>query len=238
MLLDQVIINLSLAETVSWNHRNRSCDKHLYKDTKFYAYWHNKSAPSRSRTMNNCQHTTLKGSPCPYTARHCYEGLYVCRIHLKYMKSREDCPLCLDEMTNSHDRFKLTCGHYFHKTCLECCYKAECPICKAPFAPIDAMFVYVDTISNPLMFDVFSTPHSCPPTILDLYNKIINITKRWQNGLFSLYYIASIYEHVGGAYSSLNDAIKIFERAILYVKQHQTLNGFSVYCQDNRIEFP
>lgn len=185
--------------------------------------------------MSRCQHNTLKGGECPYNAYHCYDGKHVCGIHLKYMKSLEECSICLCEMKNSPDRFKLGCGHTFHKSCLAYYNKAECPLCRRPYLPIDAMFVFSDTISNPLIFDVFSTHVECPPFILDIYTKVVGIANKWKNGLLSLHYVTSIYDQIGGTNSSILDAVRIFEKVLLHIKDYGSLNGFNITCQDNKI---
>lgn len=46
-------------------------------------------------------------------------------------KFTEDCPICLQEITQEQNR-KLECGHIFHKECLNTWFTNNytCPICR------------------------------------------------------------------------------------------------------------
>lgn len=79
---------------------------------------------------NECQEINYSGTKCKYKAKHIYENKFLCTKHLKSNKSKEDCPICFEQMK---DKKIDACGnnHYYHINCLANCHKyGECPTCK------------------------------------------------------------------------------------------------------------
>lgn len=53
-----------------------------------------------------------------------------------------DCPICLDAITPSTGVVQTSCGHSFHFSCISTWYaknKSNCPCCRAPAAPTEAL---------------------------------------------------------------------------------------------------
>lgn len=61
-----------------------------------------------------------------------FDTIYSCR------RSENDCSVCLSEFQPESNINYLSCGHIFHKSCLEKWMdysKVTCPLCRTPFLP-------------------------------------------------------------------------------------------------------
>lgn len=92
-----------------------------------------------------CSHTTNSGKRCK---NKCPEGCDSCPIHKHtppYKNCRE-CSVCL--MNMNKDRYALSCGHEFHKRCIELSRKKDpmllikCPICRIEPFVMDQLKYY------------------------------------------------------------------------------------------------
>ncbi len=105
-----------------------------------------------------CQQLTSKGLPCRYNAHHEYDGMNLCGCHLKAIKAKEDCSICLCPMDNPNERIKVSpCNHYFHTACLKKCEKLQCPLCRATPSSKTCQVIMQDEI-NTMVNTCFEVP--------------------------------------------------------------------------------
>lgn len=80
--------------------------------------------------------------------------------------SQENCPICLKECSN----LMTTCGHYFHKECLEkwCKISKTCPLCRRNDFYYNPIFKYITRYC--LMKFLFAQCQSIKPSSHLFYN--------------------------------------------------------------------
>lgn len=101
-----------------------------------------------------------KNETCSFRGKHEFENEWYCKTHYNFLKSRDECSICFNQMTDTKNRIRLSCGHFFHKTCLSHCHKAECPLCRKAFEPEESVHIFSQTVIKPLMVDLFALPMS------------------------------------------------------------------------------
>jgi len=88
------------------------------------------------------------------------------------VKASEDCAICMCPMTSPPSRIRLSCGHYFHSSCLSKCLKSECPMCRKAIDPDLACVLFKDTIVRPIAYGTFALPVSVQPLVFDTIRAI------------------------------------------------------------------
>ncbi len=125
-----------------------------------------------------CQYKVRRGEKCAFKGQHQYNSQYLCGTHLRVVKSKEDCSVCMTPMSDPTERIKLRCGHYFHVDCLSYCPKAECPLCRKQLEPDEACIVYHSSLIKPLFTDIFKLPIDCQAHVLACARLIVNFAQR------------------------------------------------------------
>lgn len=126
-----------------------------------------------------CCFAKANGDICSKKGKFEYDGQRYCGTHLKVLKSKEDCAICLCPMTtNKPQKIHLSCGHYFHNECLSHCQKAECPLCKSPFNEEDAYTIYSLTVIKPLAIELFRFPVDFHGYLVRMFRLTMSICRR------------------------------------------------------------
>jgi len=188
--------------------------------------------------MNKCCHLTSRGQPCGLNAYHIYENKPYCGMHLNYIKAHEECCICFCDMNKRKDRIKLSCGHYFHKSCLGKCDKQQCPLCRSSYIPDDSYEIFKDTYIKAFFMDVFSFTSSIQSSLIDGFNTLLNIAciseiDRCDSRLSLVNGFLTLYEKVDISSRDINNLFSTIHTAFEYLAEHKSLNGFCVqFCED------
>lgn len=109
--------------------------------------------------QDKCCFYYKNGTKCLFNAKHDLDDHRYCKIHYNYIKSREDCAICLENTPKN--KHKLTCGHNFHIGCLAQVIHTQCPLCRCEFSTKDMMVIYNDKVIKPIMNEMFSHQNGC-----------------------------------------------------------------------------
>ncbi|NDC95544.1 hypothetical protein EBZ38_05035 [bacterium] len=188
----------------------------------------------------NCEHMNVRGLPCKFKGKVTYEGRCYCAKHLQVVKSMEECVVCLCEMTESKDRIKLSCGHYFHRSCLSHVEKAECPLCRTVFTADECVRVFEKTVIRPMLMEIFSKTLVVQTTLMDTIKSLIKISR---NSLDPNYYVSCVLYMAKTVESSMqhtcprdmNNILTIVSSAIAYVKNMGSLDNFEVSVRGGQV---
>ena len=191
-----------------------------------------------------CSHITEGGFKCPNYSKHIYDGQELCNVHLGYVKAREPCTICLDNMTDSSNRCKLECGHYFHCSCLSKCPNHKCPQCRQPMAPKQAYKVFEGTKVQPLMERVFAASPDTFAEMMSLFEKVATIAERGHQ--WEIEYVKDLVDSysfglevfdaaarttqvdVGDTEDMMATACSMFTNSVLHVNEYGTFTGLSI----------
>ena len=126
--------------------------------------------------MDTCCYITAKKTICRFKTMIIYNDKPLCKMHFGMIKATEECPICLQEMTDKKKRIELTnCGHYFHKACLAKCHKNTCPSCRTEISPIDNIDLYSDIIFRPFAELLFAHEKSIQASMIGSISNLFNI---------------------------------------------------------------
>jgi len=177
-----------------------------------------------------CNHKTKKGNQCANQANHIYNTKALCNLHLDYVKSTEDCPICMFPMTTD-DRIQLTtCKHYYHKTCLAKCVLSQCPTCRIPISSADNVEIHKKTIFEPLAFLTFSQPKDVQASIITSFSTIFGQHRDRNPSQFSMIeWAIKILSHsfdYGVPLDVVITLLNMNSAAVQYYTNNRTLQGF------------
>ena len=187
-----------------------------------------------------CCHLTVLGQHCPYNATHLYENKPYCGRHLNYIKSHEECCICFSDMDKKKERIRLSCGHYFHKSCLGNCEKQECPLCRKSFIADDSYKIFQDTYIKALFMDVFSFKTTIQNFLITGFNTLLNIacTSEIDDNDIRINVtnvFLSLCEKIDMSSRDISNLISMLQTAFDYISEHKSLNGFCVQFYDNTV---
>lgn len=154
-------------------------------------------------------------SCCKFAARHEYNSEKYCKTHFNYMKSHDECAICLLPMDNTKKRFKLSCGHYFHKSCLAGCQKAECPLCRAVFVPAEACEIFHDTIIMPLAMNMFSAPTALQVYAVSSVRMINSLVQKGEWFASSVHHMLQLFDNNTHNINALCDGMYAFSNTVV-----------------------
>lgn len=119
---------------------------------------------------------------------HC-NGKHVCIYHM-YQKNRNDeCSICLNSMnTDGKDLFILSCGHMFHVDCLSKAVQPLCPLCRKQFTPIEANYVFYQTVIEPLTSRLYEMPVESIKYCLQAFDLVLCIAKQCHDGAWFVWF--------------------------------------------------
>jgi DNA-binding protein Fis len=174
--------------------------------------------------MPRCTFTKKDGEQCKNSSRN--DGL--CKTHHNVLKWNEECPICYVDMARSKNRIKLECGHHFHKTCLSNCIKRECPMCRARFTTNDCYKIYFDTITRPLLDEIFNHNDNNQVLILRTIRSVLNIFNKSQWLANIITFFCTRLETTTVDHTILHKIFMIIDNAFNYVETNGVLSGFSI----------
>jgi hypothetical protein len=160
-----------------------------------------------SSTMSCCFITKSRGERCKFSGKHQYgtDGKMYCKRHYTFLTSREECCICLNEMTETKKRFRLACGHYFHIDCLSQCGKAECPLCRSAFLPEEACEIFRETIIMPIARDLFSVSGQSQAYTIHSMRTINSVVQRGE------WFASTMYQVVTGFQKNMDDTQLLYD---------------------------
>lgn len=208
----------------------------------------NISVPKRQRSSEEkCCFKTSAGFPCPNYSKHFYEGQNVCNVHLNYIKANDDCPICISPMDNIYLRIKLSCGHYFHTSCLGKCVDITCPICRHEMTSYERTKVFIPEKVIPAYNKVFTMSGSKQALVFDFMNAFIDNVNDMDSEEVDVFkaYSANYFQamHTFKEAASRNppdkatdmmfDWIDITSSAAYHVRNYGTYQGFALQLNGN-----
>lgn len=184
-----------------------------------------------------CCHLTKKGTICTNKGCHVYENNTYCGVHMKYIKAREECCICFQQMDKPSQKIRLICKHYFHKQCLASCIKPECPCCRKEFAPPECLEIYKENIVKPLMMEIFLLNGQNQGIMIDSIKRLTSIANKSNVWPFhALHYIIQILQNsLNTNQQNLCLIVSIIQTALAFIEAKGDLNGFNVYVQQDKI---
>jgi len=153
------------------------------------------------------------------------------------MKAKEDCAICLTEMNSNGGRIKLTCGHYFHKECLEKTQRPICPLCRAPITIKKCLDIFEDSRIECIVSETLSMPLDIQNHVIDSF-ELVNGISYIQHGEYAntvnlmLRILRSGCEETNHPELMMN-IVKLCHHAITHVVKNNTLVGFVVGFDNN-----
>jgi hypothetical protein len=201
------------------------------------------SVPKRRRSnQEKCSFKTSAGFPCPNYSKHFYDGQNVCNVHLNYIKANDDCPICISPMDNVYLRIKLSCGHYFHNSCLGKCIDITCPICRHEMTSYERAKIFIPEKVIPAYNKVFNMSSNKQAFIIDFMNTLIdnvNDMDYEEVDVFKAYsanYFQAIHTFKEAANRITNekptdmmfDWIDITSAAAYHIRNYGTYSGFNI----------
>ena len=180
----------------------------------------------------------MRGEQCKFKASGQYNGGHFCRKHINVVKGTEDCAVCLSEMTASASRIRLSCGHYFHTSCLSQVTKAECPLCRKQFAPRESMRIFDTTIIKPIFEEIFENDILTQSVVINLVRSVVRLSRSFSSYyISSVQYVCDLIESAVGTVSddNLGSVLVMISNAFRYIKDHGSLEGFQVSYINNQL---
>jgi hypothetical protein len=130
------------------------------------------------------------------------------------MKSKDECAICLNNMNVKNERIRLFCGHFFHTSCLSKIQKAECPLCRADFLPIQAYKIFKSNVIKPIVLQTFAMPKDIHGFLLNCMRLTNSIGQRGQWHASVLHQIMTLIEQHGNDSFKLSNALLVFSQAL------------------------
>lgn len=163
--------------------------------------------------MAECCYHTKRGK-CSFKGQHCYNDKNYCGIHLRVVKSSDDCAICLSPMTSKTTRIRLFCGHWFHTDCLSNIQKAECPLCRSSFLPLQAYKIFKKNVIKPIALQTFATEKDCHGYIFDCMRLANKIGQRGQWHANVLHSMMVMFDQNAQDTNLLSNAMILFQEAL------------------------
>jgi hypothetical protein len=159
------------------------------------------------------------------------------------VKAREECCICYCNMNKAKERYKLSCGHYFHKHCLEKCVKSECPICRKAFEERESFDLYEHSIVKTLFLEVFAFSPNVQNALFTSFTKLLDIVylqdvndhSSQPRHLHFASEFLTIYEQLDLEQKDICNIATMINMAFDYMAHNKTLNGFSIQCYQDRV---
>lgn len=164
----------------------------------------------QSKMQDKCCFYHKNGNKCLFNAKYDLDDQKYCKTHYNYIKSREDCAVCLDNCPKN--RHKLACGHIFHIGCLAQVINTQCPLCRSDFTTQDMMVIYHDKIVKPVMNEIFEHQNF---QVCHMIIQMLCVVKRGDWHLDTMNKVLEVWnrhrENVPLLYNGLNAFMKIMD---------------------------
>lgn len=160
-----------------------------------------------------CFHT--KHGKCSFTGKHLYNNQNYCGIHLRVIKSTDDCAICLCSMNSKTERIRLFCGHYFHTNCLSNVQRAECPLCRSNLVPLQAYEIFTKNVIKPIALQTFAMEKDVHGILFDCMRIANKIGERGQWHANILHQLMSLVEQNSDNTTRMSNVILSFQQALL-----------------------